>query len=350
MKTNNTKLSVVVALYNEEAVVENNINLIVHALNSHSDLKWELVCVNDGSKDQTGDLLEAIRKQHHASAISIYHHSSNFGQGRALRTGFEHCKGDVIITMDADMSYGVEYIMILFDAIQKHSADIVLTSPYAKGGSVKNVPPMRRFLSKMGNYYLSRMIHYPISTCTSVVRAYKRHVIDDLILTTDGMELQIETLMKSSIMGYKVYEIPACLHWHKSNKAIRKERVSKMRLLHTIKLYLLMGWLAKPATFFIGLAFLLLLSGLYLGLNIITIFGRLLSEHINEGVVTGISKSMQSLVSVYNYGLFFCATFLLFGFLILVFSLLFIQNKFYYEEFYKMLQQIKVDAKTRNED
>lgn len=327
-------ISVVVAAYNEEAVISENLVRIVTALKSRKDLSWELVCVNDGSSDSTGELMSSFCEGE--PGAKVVHNWRNFGQGRALRNGFKACSGRVIVTLDADLSYGPEYIHQLYDALEENKVEIALASPYTKGGEVKNVPHYRHFLSRYGNRYLARMSRYPISTITCVVRAYRAEALKELALTSDGMELQLEILMKASILEHRVVEIPARLEWakRKSDEA-KTKRVSKMRILRTIRMYLFMGWLSKPASLFIILALLMLLPGLYMALVLLYRIGGASLTHLNSGLLMAITMGFRETFAAYTYTVVFCGAFLLIGLNMFSYALIAMQNKFYFEESYK---------------
>jgi dolichol-phosphate mannosyltransferase len=332
-------LSVVVAAYNEGGIISKSLQCITDELDLHGEISWELICVNDGSTDDTGAIMDKFAENH--SAIRIYHHRRNRGQGRALQTGFIHCNGQIIVTLDADLSYGAEYIFKLRDALLKENVEVVLASPYAEGGMVKNVPFYRHLLSRMGNFYLARMSQYPISTSTCVVRAYRREVIDSLLLTSDGMELQLEILMKAAVMGYRVCEVPAKLEWAEE-KLLEADfrRVSKMRLFRTIRLYLLMGWLTRPAAIFMVLSCLMLLCGLFM---FVALFYRIL-EHMgtHPGVswVQSASLSLQEVFQTYAYSFIIYGGVFLIGLQIFTYALLLIQNKYHFEELFRLGQEI----------
>jgi len=329
-------ISIALAAYNEESVIAKNLLRIVDELSSRLDTEWEIVCINDGSSDRTGAVMDEFAVENHG--VRVLHHRRNFGQGRALRTAFDQCRGEIIVTLDADLSYGPEYIFLLADALRDNDVEIALASPYTKGGTVRNVPFYRRLLSRYGNIYLARMSNYAISTSTCVVRAYRREVVGSLFLTSDGMELQLEILMKASMLGFRICEIPACLRW--TDDKVGKEcakRTSKMRIKKTMGLYLLMGWLNRPAAIFILFSALMIVMGGYLGLNAAIIFFGLLLDNLTEGIVLAISHSLRGVVESYYYGIVFSSLFLLFGFLILAVSLILLQGKFYFEEVSRML-------------
>lgn len=331
-------LSVVVAAYDEESVILDSIRLITAELNIRPAVDWELICINDGSRDRTGELLDKAAA--HDPRIRVLHHRRNFGQGRALRTAFDICRGDTIVTLDADMSYDPKYIYLLMDALQKNKVEIALASPYTKGGEVRNVPFYRYLLSRWGNRYLAKMSSYRISTSTCVVRAYHREVLDNLVFTSDGMELQLEILMKAAMMGFRVCEIPAKLEWgHEKAANAGLQRVSKMRILQTIRLYLLMGWISRPAFFFILCSFLLIIPGIVIAYGVALRFFQTLSLRLSYGFLNAISDGLKYVTEHYSHSIIFSTIFLLFGFLVLAFSLVLLQNKYYFEELFRLEQQ-----------
>ena len=76
---------------------------------------WEIIIVNDGSKDSTGKLADDFAASH--DNIHVYHHKINQNLGSALKTGFDQCKGDYIVTLDLDLSYSPDHIERLLNAI-----------------------------------------------------------------------------------------------------------------------------------------------------------------------------------------------------------------------------------------
>src|SRR5882762_9392586 len=144
-------VSVVVPAYNEEAIVARNLASLYEYMESLEDeCRWEIILVNDG----TGELAEAFARGR--SNVRVLHHAVNFGLGQAIRFGFNHCRGDYIVTLDLDLSYSPEHIRELLAKIQETKAKIVVTSPYMEGGRISNVPWLRRTSSVLANRFLSR--------------------------------------------------------------------------------------------------------------------------------------------------------------------------------------------------
>jgi glycosyltransferase involved in cell wall biosynthesis len=140
-------VSIVVAAYNEAPILE--INLAKQCDYMHGiqrEYRWEILLVNDGSKDETAEI--ADRAAIVFPEVTAIHHPINMGLCEALKTGFNHCEGDYCVTLDIDLSYAPDHIERLLAKIRETSSHIVLASPYMEGGSVKNVPWLRRALSK----------------------------------------------------------------------------------------------------------------------------------------------------------------------------------------------------------
>jgi glycosyltransferase involved in cell wall biosynthesis len=310
---------------------------IVEELSGRPGADWELLLVDDGSTDRTGEIMEEFARGR--ERVRVLHHRRNFGQGRALRTAFDQARGETIVTLDADLSYGPEYIFRLADALETHNVEIALASPYAAGGTVRNVPFYRHFLSRVGNLYLARMSHYRVSTSTCVVRAYRREVLDALSLTSDGMELQLEILMKAAMLNFRACEVPAELAWDTAKaKDADIRRVSKMRILRTIRLYLMLGWLQRPALLFVVVGLLLVVPGAYMALALLVRLLQGIGRHVGEGASQAVSSALEDVFRQHTYSLAFCGAFLLIGFQLLIFAMVLLQNKFYFEELFRLGQ------------
>ncbi|MBU0516305.1 MAG: glycosyltransferase family 2 protein [Proteobacteria bacterium] len=331
-------LSVVVAAYNEAAVIAANLARITAELETRPQVRWELICVDDGSQDETGGLLDEFAAGD--ARVRVIHLRRNFGQGRALRAAFDVCRGEVVVTLDSDLSYGPEYVYRLLDALDQAPVDIALASPYAKGGTVRNVPAYRRLLSRWGNRYLARMSSYKISTVTSVVRAYRAEVLDELVLTADGSEIQVEVLMKAAMLGFRVVEVPADLVWSPA-KSAGGRRVSKLGVRRAIRTYLRLGWLSRPAYFFFLLSTVFILPGLYMAGWIVYRVVAATIEHLNLGFLAAVSQALSDVYEAHTYDFIISGGLLLFGFMMMGFALLVIQNRFYYEEMYKLNRQVR---------
>jgi len=299
-----------------------NISALISYLESEIKEEWELILTDDGSKDGTRSIIESAAKSD--ARVKGLYHVRNFGQGRALRTAFEKCRGEIIVTMDADLSYGPEYIGLLIAELKKENVEIALASAYMEGGKVSNVPAHRLFLSKWGNLYLSFMSGRNVATSTCVVRAYRREVIDSMFLVADGMEMQLEILSKAIQLGFRMCEIPAHLCWNVPEPQATSvpARTSKMKIFRSVVLYLKMGWLDRPA-----LPFLLFGAGSAL-------FGLLLAF-----ILFAISGG-EPATARYVFWLAFASVAVVLGIVSLFFALVFHQAQYNYFDLCAMMDAL----------
>jgi glycosyltransferase involved in cell wall biosynthesis len=257
----NPLVSVVVPAYNEAAIVEANLAALCRYLESLEDeYRWEVVVINDGSSDNTGRLVEAFASTR--PNIRVLHHTINFGLGQALKFAFSKCRGDYIVTMDADLSYSPDHIRALLTKIRETRAKIVVASPYTKGGRISHVPWLRRLLSAWANRFLSATATGSLSTLTGMVRVYDARFVRTLNLRAMGMEINPEVIYKALLLRARIEEVPAHLDWQLQNAAGPRRKSSTKVLRHTVSV-LLAGFLFKPFMFFIIPGLLLLLFSLY---------------------------------------------------------------------------------------
>ena len=252
-------LSIIIPVYNEEANIENNYKKIKDTLNTLKR-KWEVIFVNDGSTDRTNELLEKIAKEDpHVRVVSYF---PNQGRGKALREGFKKATGNFIVTIDADLSYDPFYIKDIYKILKEENVDMVLASPYMPGGATKNVPKFRLFLSKFGNKLLTLTFPKKIYTSTSILRGYRKEVIESIQPESDGKEIHLEILSKALAMNYNIKEIPAVL-------TSRKKGKSKFRLKKTVATHLTFVLFEKPILIFGFLGILLLTVGIAISIYIV---------------------------------------------------------------------------------
>jgi len=256
------KISVLLPAYNEEAIIEKNVGIIQdYMVGLASKYDWEICIVNDGSKDKTGEIADQLATKN--KNIRVVHHIVNLNLGRALQTGFRETSGDCIIVLDLDLSYSVDHIEKLADTFFNTYADVVVASPYMKGGKVTAVPFFRALLSRFVNRFMRLAAQEKYYTFTGMVRAYKGEFIRSLNLKTKDYEVNPEIMYKSMILRARIIEIPAHLDWTEQNK-VKQVRTSSIRILRGFFSGLMSGFIFRPYIFFIGFGFILLLVSFYI--------------------------------------------------------------------------------------
>lgn len=226
-------LSLIVPCYNEsESIPKLRQQLWPVATELAQRCSLEVVFVDDGSTDGTGDFLENTFGSVQSSQVSVRfkRHPVNRGLGAALRTGFAAAHGEVIVTTDSDGTYGFSEIPGLLSCLAA-DVDIVTASPYHPEGGVEGVPAYRLVLSRGSSTIYRLLVERRVHTYTSVFRAYRRQVIEHVSFESDGFLAGTELLVKALLLGYQVAEYPTVLH-------SRLYGASKARLAGTLLAHL----------------------------------------------------------------------------------------------------------------
>lgn len=254
-------ISIILPCYNEEAILTGNLNTIISFLESKSHkYNWEILLINDGSKDKTGEIAEDFAKRR--KEIRVIHHPTNLNLGHALQTGFKNAWGSILVVLDVDLSYSAIYIEEMVDKLIETYADIVIASPYMKGGQVTGVPFLRRIMSRWVNRFMSMASQDKYFTFTGMVRAYRKDFIRTLNLKTKDYEINPEIIYKSMILRARIIEIPAHLDWTEQNKFAGK-RTSSLRVIRGFFSGLMTGFIFRPYIFFLGIGTILFGLSMY---------------------------------------------------------------------------------------
>ncbi len=222
-------LSIVIPCYNEAEgipTMRNRIGQVLPELRQRGSV--ELILVDDGSRDNTGELLaSAFRDVPEARIVT---HDRNRGLGAALRTGFAHSRGTVIVTCDSDGTYPFAEIPALLDRLTP-DVDIVTASPYHPGGGIENVPAYRVAISKSASLCYRLLVDWNIHTYTALFRACRREVVERIATHADGFLMVTELLVEARLAGYRIAEYPTTLR-------VRRYGQSKAKVLRITRTHL----------------------------------------------------------------------------------------------------------------
>ena len=339
-------VSIVLPAYNEAAIIEKNLERVyLHMSSLQHEYRWEMVIVNDGSQDETGELAERFAAKH--SNVRVYHHLTNFGLGQALRFAAQRCSGDYLLMLDMDLSYSPDHIGRLLARIRETRAKIVLTSPYMKGGRVSNVPWLRRTLSTWANRFLAASVQGHFSTLTSMVRVYDGRFLRSLNLRSMGMDVMPEILYKAKMLGARVEEIPAHLDWGVLSDK-KAQRRSSMRIVRHTAAIVLSGFLFRPVMYFIAPGLVLLAFSLYVNGWVLTHFTRqyaALSQYAGffERASAAVSAAYAQSPHTFLIGILA----LMLAIQLISLGILSLQSKSYFEEIFHLASAIYRSARDK---
>ena len=228
-KTKNPEISIVIPVYNERE----NLVLLDEQITKHMkrlNKEYEVIFVDDGSKDGSAKLIHTLKNNN--PRLRLIKFGQNHGQTAAFSIGFEKSRGDIIITMDADLQNSPADIPLLLDAIKEY--DVVCGWRYKR-----NDPWIKKISSKIANAIRNFLSEETIADTGCSLKAFRRKCFKN-IKFYNGMHRFFPTLMKMegfSVTQVKVGHYPR-IHGH-SKYNIRN------RLFASFKDLLAIRWMKK---------------------------------------------------------------------------------------------------------
>lgn len=189
-------ISVVVPFYNEEKNVElfyRRLSPVLHNLNTNQ----EIIFIDDGSTDSTFKNMLRIKEKDYS--VKIIKFRKNFGQSAALKAGFDHAKGDIVISMDGDLQNAPEDIPKLLENIENSDYDVV-----CGWRADRKDPPLKKAFSRMANLIRRNITSEFIHDSGCTLRAYRNRCVKNLDLYGETHRYIPAMLLWR---GYKIGEV-----------------------------------------------------------------------------------------------------------------------------------------------
>lgn len=247
----NFKFSIIVPVYNEKEAISNVLQELKDYLKSNN-YQAEIVVVNDGSTDQTSEMLERI------NGIKLINHPYNKGYGAALKTGVKEAQYDWVLWYDSDGQHKPEYIG---DIVRnRENYDMIIGARQGYQGPIMRQPG-KKILRHLGQY----LVRHKIPDLNSGFRLIKKSAFDKFThLFPDGFSISTTITLSFFKQGFNVKYIPITIR-----KREGKSLVNLNDGFKTIMLILRMIILFSPLRVFLPISFFILLLGLAsLGLDI----------------------------------------------------------------------------------
>ena len=192
------KLSVVIPVYNEIGTIKEILNRVQSVPQDK-----EIIVVDDRSTDGTREWLTQISNNN----ITVLFHPVNGGKGAALRTGFEHVTGDIVIIQDADLEYDPGEYGRLIEPILDGRADVVYGSRFTGG-------PQRVlfFWHYVGNKFLTllsnMLTNLNLSDMETCYKVFRAHLLEKITIKSNRFGFEPEITAKFAGLKCRIYEIP----------------------------------------------------------------------------------------------------------------------------------------------
>jgi dolichol-phosphate mannosyltransferase len=184
----------------------------------------EIIVVDDGSRDQTWQVLQALRAEI-PTLVAVQNKEPN-GFGRAITHGFGHLKGDAVVIMMADASDlpsdAVRYWRLLCEG-----HECVFGSRFLRRGDVVDYPRVKLFVNRLANLFIRVMFNTSLNDTTNAFKAYRRSVIDGCRpFLAPHFNLTVELPLKAIVRGYTWTVIP--ISWRNRRHGVPKLKIKEM--------------------------------------------------------------------------------------------------------------------------
>jgi len=273
-------LSIVISLFDEEESLEELHQQILDAITNNGIVSYEIIYINDGSTDNSLNILKVLQSQN--TNVQIVNFPRNQGKTAALKIGFKLCRGDYVVTMDADLQDDPKEINALLELSKKDDIDVISGWKKKRFDSLE-----KRLPSKFFNYVTSLLGGIKLHDFNCGLKLYKKKVVKTIYHSLYG-EMHRFIPLLAHWSGFKVGEMVVV---HRA----RKHGRSKFGLaryyrgfIDLLTLTLLKRYKSRPMHVFGGFGTVCLLSGMainfyFLGVWIVT--GAL---HVRPIMILGI--------------------------------------------------------------
>jgi len=210
-----SELSVFFPAYNEEKNIKSTVLDAIRVLNNVAK-KWEIIVIDDGSKDKTGEIVRELVKENSKYNLRLIIHIPNRGYGAALKSGFYNASYSWIAFTDSDGQFDFSEIALFFDKQKETGADLVI------GYYRKRQESWRRILgSKIWELAVFLLFGLKVRDIDCAFKLINKKVIDSIprLEAERGPFISSELLIKAKKAGFKIAEVPITHYPRKFGKA-----------------------------------------------------------------------------------------------------------------------------------
>jgi len=202
-------LSIFFPFYNEEANIVAQTKEALKIAPRFSQ-KWEIILVNDGSADKTGQIAQELAKKY--PGVRAVSHPQNRGYGAAVKTGLKKSRYDWIFFSDGDRQFNLKELEKLVE--KSDQADLVIGYRQKRADSF-----IRLANAKLFNFLIRLLFGLKVKDVDCAFKLIKKEVVDNILpLKSDGALVSSELLIKAQKKGYKILEVPVSHYPRKAGK------------------------------------------------------------------------------------------------------------------------------------
>ncbi|MHA1369728.1 MAG: glycosyltransferase [Promethearchaeota archaeon] len=219
--------SIIIPIYNEEKNIREKFGTLVDWIKqqetstSNKDLKFELVCAEDGSTDGSYELLLDLKSRSTIN-MRVFHSNKRLGKGGGFIKAFMKVKSDIVILYDADFAVPPRLILKLIDEIDKGYDIVIGSRSNRETRFVKNPSAIRFIYGKVSGIIVRVLFHIPLIDTQCGFKAFNRKtvlpILNDVRLT--GWIFDVEIILRAMHNHLKIKEVPV-IYQHQKDSKIR---------------------------------------------------------------------------------------------------------------------------------
>lgn len=211
------KISIIVPTYNEA----DNLGVLLPMIQeSMRGYPYEVIFVDDRSPDGTWKIAQNFAKQY--PNVKTIVRRKRQGLGSAIKRGFEACEGDLVVTMDADLSHDPRDIRGFIETMESTNAAVVVGSRFVEEGRIVGRGRIRNWISKVASKATNMLLGLKTRDVTSGFRLYRKDILQKILPKTKCMKFDFQLEVLSKIQE-KVVEVPIIF---KGKKRVRKPKTT----------------------------------------------------------------------------------------------------------------------------
>lgn len=203
-------LSAFLPAYDEEENIVPMAEAVLRVLPRVAE-RYELIIVDDGSRDRTGVLADMLARRR-PGVVRVVHHPRNRGYGAALRSGFEEARFEYVFFTDADRQFNPANLLELLDPLG--TADVVV------GYRERRADPLpRRLNAAAWNWLVRRLFRVPVRDVNCAFKIFRRTTLRGFSIESDGAVASAELLARLRQGGHRIVEVPVAHFQRRAGRA-----------------------------------------------------------------------------------------------------------------------------------
>lgn len=193
-------LSIVIPVYNEEKTLEILVNKVLE-VKFPSEIQTEIILVNDGSKDKSGEIMDELARRH--DNIKSYHNEKNSGKTQTVKNGLSYTTGEIVVIQDADLEYEPNELAEMLEVMMSNNLDVVYGNRFGKKNKVIY---LQNYIGNKALSFFSNVFTYPriktyipdMEVCYKMMRGSVARELGKTITSTSKFGLEPEITAKLS--------------------------------------------------------------------------------------------------------------------------------------------------------